>query len=263
LHARDIERLIEILRVREREGEGSRFDRIRAEQELREARHSMTAAAVAEAGARTTLSAMLPPGTSLGRISRGRLLQPVPPLEPLIARAAGTRAELRALQHAGDGADREADAARRQRIPIPTIVGGMKRADQGGAARAQGAMVGVRASVPLFDAGGREAARWGAERARIDAERLATADRISAEIRRAFDVLTLRQQAAADDQASADDELMRIAEIAYREGEVGILELLDAARTASTAAVRSIDIRLQARLAQIALERAVGGVLWP
>jgi outer membrane protein TolC len=56
---------------------------------------------------------------------------------------------------------------------------------------------------------------------------------------------------------------MRIAEIAYREGEVGILELLDAARTASTAAVRSIDIRLQARLAQIALERAVGEVLWP
>ena len=56
---------------------------------------------------------------------------------------------------------------------------------------------------------------------------------------------------------------MQIAEVAYREGEVGILELLDAVRTASRARIRSIDLRLEARLAQIALERAVGDTLWP
>ena len=56
---------------------------------------------------------------------------------------------------------------------------------------------------------------------------------------------------------------MQIAVVAYREGEVGILELLDAARTASRARVRTIDMRLEARLAQIALERAVGDILWP
>jgi outer membrane protein TolC len=56
---------------------------------------------------------------------------------------------------------------------------------------------------------------------------------------------------------------MNIAEVAYREGEVGILELLDAVRTSSRARLRSIEIRLEARLAQIALERAVGDVLWP
>src|SRR5688572_26523848 len=41
-HIRDVEGLIEILRTREREGEGSRFDRLRAEQELRDARQLAT-----------------------------------------------------------------------------------------------------------------------------------------------------------------------------------------------------------------------------
>jgi len=43
-HAREVERLIEILRTREREGEGSRFDRVRAEQELRKTRQLVTSA---------------------------------------------------------------------------------------------------------------------------------------------------------------------------------------------------------------------------
>ena len=57
-HTGDVERLIEILRTREREGEGSRFDRLRAEQELRETRQLVTSAAVAISEARAVLSAM-------------------------------------------------------------------------------------------------------------------------------------------------------------------------------------------------------------
>ena len=73
----------------------------------------------------------------------------------------------------------------------------------------------------------------------------------------------MRQAALSQEQQGAADELMQIAEVAYREGEVGILELLDAVRTASRARIRTIDLRLEARLAQIALERAVGDTLWP
>ena len=57
---REVERLIEILRTREREGEGSRFDRLRAEQELRDTNQVVTSAAVALAEARATVSGMLP-----------------------------------------------------------------------------------------------------------------------------------------------------------------------------------------------------------
>ena len=74
--------------------------------------------------------------------------------------------------------------------------------------------------------------------------------------------LSMRQAALSQEPQGAADELVQIAEVAYREGEVGILELLDAIRTASRARTRNIDLRRDARLAQIALERAVGDPLW-
>ena len=67
----------------------------------------------------------------------------------------------------------------------------------------------------------------------------------------------------SEEDEAAGGELARIAELAYREGELGIVELLDAVRVASRARARSIELRLEARLAQIALERAVGDALWP
>ena len=93
---------------------------------------------------------------------------------------------------------------------------------------------------------------------RVDAERAAIEYRIRSEIAGASEVLALRQAALSQEQPGAAEELVQIAEVAYREGEVGILELLDAVRTASRARIRSIELRLDARLAQIALERAVG-----
>lgn len=261
-YVRDVERLIEVLRTREREGEGSRFDRLRAEQELREARQSVTAAAVAIAEARAVIAGMLPPGTTLGRVVSPSSKEPAPPPGDLMGRAISTRAELRALERAANRADGEMQVARKARLPAPALFGGLKRADDG-SARERGGVFGVTVSLPLFDAGRREAARWTAERARIDEERAAVEQQVRSEIAGASEVLALRQGAVSEDQEGSAEELMRIAEVAYREGDTGILELLDAVRTASRARVRGVEIRLAARLAQIALERAVGDILWP
>jgi cobalt-zinc-cadmium efflux system outer membrane protein len=263
VHAREVERLIEILRTREREGEGSRFDRLRAEQELRDVRQLVTSAAVSVVEARAMLSALLPRDIALTRIAG--TLDPQPPSAPadaLIVKATSTRAELRALQHLGERATLEAAAARRARLPSPNLFGGVKRADDV-SGRETGAVFGLSVSVPVFDAGRRESARWEAERARVEAERASIEYRIRSEIVGASEVLSMRQAALSQEQQGAAEELVQIAEVAYREGEVGILELLDAVRTASRARVRSIDLRLEARLAQIALERAVGDTLWP
>jgi cobalt-zinc-cadmium efflux system outer membrane protein len=259
----EVKRLIEVLRTREREGEGSRFDRTRAEQELRDARQLVTAAAVAVADARAAVSALLPRDVALGRIVRAQTTSWVTPeIDTLVARARSTRAELRALERAGQHARLEALAAQRARRPAPVVFGGMKRADDA-SARQRGAVLGVNLSLPLFDSGGREAARWDAERARAAGARAAVEDQIRAEVTRASEALRLRTAAVADDQDAPGEELLQVAEVAYREGEVGILELLDAVRTASRATTRTIDTQLEARLAQIALERAVGDVLWP
>jgi cobalt-zinc-cadmium efflux system outer membrane protein len=260
---RDVERLIEILRIREREGEGSRFDRVRAEQELRETRQLVTSATVAISEARGALAAMLPRGMTVTGIA-GAPEPPrvVPQLEPLMTRAVAGRAELRALQRSAERAALESDAARRARLPAPTLFGGLKRAGAE-SGRERGGVLGLSVSVPLFDTGRLETARWAAARARIEAERASIELRIRSEIALASEALVVRQAALSDDEETAAEELTRMAEVAYREGEVGILELLDAVRTASRARTRSIDLRLEARLAQIALERAVGDVLWP
>jgi len=262
-HTREVERLIEVLRTREREGEGSRFDRLRAEQELRDTRMLATSAAVDAAEARASLTAMLPRDVTVARIvpaADGH--QPLAPLDMLVTRATAARSELRALQRSIERADLESAAAKRARLPAPALFGGLKRADEE-SGREKGGVFGLSVSVPLFDTGGREAARWAAERARVEAERAFIEYQIRSEIARAYEVLILRQAAVSEDAEAAGDELTKIAEVAYREGEVGILGLLDAVRTALRARVRSIELRFDARLAQIALERAVGDVLWP
>lgn len=258
-----IERLIEILRTREREGEGSRFDRLRAEQELREINQVVTAATVALTEARSGLTGLLPRDVSLGSVTSTPMSQQPPaPVETLFTRAATARGELRALEHLRQKATREAEAARRSRLPSPTLFGGVKRADDA-SGRETGGVFGLNIALPIFDSGRRDAARWEAEGARVEAERASVEYRIRSEIAGASEVLTVRQAALSQDQQGAAEELVQVAEVAYREGEVGILELLDAVRTAARARDRSIDLRLDARLAQIALERTVGDTLWP
>ena len=262
-HMSEVERLIEILRTREREGEGSRFDRLRAEQELRDTNQVVTSAAVALAHARAAVSGMLPQNASLTTVASPQVTpQPAVPIETLFIRATSTRAELRALEQLGQRATFEAEAARRSRLPSPTLFGGVKRADEV-SGRTTGGVFGVTVALPLFDNGNREAARWEAEGSRVQAERIFIEGRIRSEIIAAAEVLTLRQAALSEEPQGTAEELVRIAVVAYREGEIGILELLDAARTASRARTRSIDLRLDTRLAQIALERAVGDTLWP
>ena len=158
-HMREVERLIEILRTREREGEGSRFDRLaRRTGAPRHASACYVRGGSARRSARDGLghAAARCPLTRL-RARRGRRSRPSRRADALFTRATSTRAELRALQHLAERATFEADAARRARLPSPTLFGGVKRADEL-SGRQNGGVFGLSVSVPLFDAGGREAA---------------------------------------------------------------------------------------------------------
>lgn len=257
--------VVELLSVREREGEGSRFDRLRAEHELAELRQVAVSATIDAADTRGALTAWLPATVTVTRVSAG-----LPPavgspldIDGLISRARTSRAELRALQRELDRTDLEAEAARRARRPSPLLSGGLKRADTG-SARERGGVIGVNVAVPLFDSGAREAARWTAEGGRIAAERTAIEQEIRADIGRAAEALRLRRLSLDEAQTDAlGVELVGIAEAAYREGDIGVVALLDAIRTASRARMRDLEKRLDVRLAEVALERAVGDVLWP
>lgn len=260
---REVERMITLLRIREKEGEGSRFDRLRAEQELADARQIALEVAASVAEVRAAIAAVVGNGTAVTRVA-GTLYvdRVIPSVETLSERALTTRGELRALTAAAERFRLEADAARRAKLPAPTVIGGLKRADSA-SGRESGGLVGVSVTVPLFDTGDRDSARWLAERDRTEAERALTMQHIRAQVAVTSEVLALRQQAVSAEAASPAGELTQIAEVSYTEGEAGILELLDAHRTAARARIRAIDMRLAARLAQIALERVVGDTLWP
>lgn len=265
----EADRVAAMLRVREQEGESSRFDRLRAEQERAELRRIALDAEVDAGAARAALLALLPVGFAMSSLT-GDLAEPTPKgaapvldAAALLPRARGSRAELRALRAAAERAGAEGDLARRERWPSLSVSGGMKRADEGDG-RETGGILGLSVAVPLFDTGVRLRARWAAEAARLDAERAALERQVDAEITQAAEALARRERArAAEAGETPAAELAATAEVAYREGEIGIVELVDAMRTASRARMREIDLALEFRLAQIALERAVGEVLWP
>jgi outer membrane protein TolC len=125
----DIERLGEMLRTREQEGEGSRFDRVGAEQQRADERQLALIAAVAVATARAELTTLLPRDMELTRVSGTRATGEAPPLDTLLERAGSARAELRALQRAASRFSHEADAARRAQRLTPTVMGGFKPAE--------------------------------------------------------------------------------------------------------------------------------------
>ena len=260
-----VEGLIGVLTTREREGEGSRFDRLRAQQEFVDAQQAVIAATIEHAEARGALAAMLPPSVAMpDRVASRTPVQLTDPVDAIQGRAMASRAELRALNASVRRFALEADAARRATGLAPTLSAGLKRAGDDEQTRS-GPVFGVSVAVPLFNRGGPEAARWTAERTRAEFERTSMDATIRGQVLLAYEAVSVRRQSAPVVIAavSSADELITIADVAYREGEIGILQLVDAYRTAARARERSIEANLHLALSEIALERAVGVSLWP
>lgn len=267
--ARSVERLVEqligVLVTREKEGEGSRFDRVRSEQELVEVKQIVSSTEVDRLAARGAILAMLPPNTPLpDTIARPPVTANPDSAEALVQKAATSRAELRALDSSARRFTLEAEAAKRAVGPAATVNGGVKRSDDNNDTRT-GGVVGVSVTLPLFNRAARDVTRWNAEGARVEFERAVVQAAIRAEITTAAAILSLRRQAATmtRDALASADELVTMADVAYREGEAGILQLLDAYRTRGRAQERAAAAALDLRLGEIVLERAVGVTLWP
>jgi outer membrane protein, heavy metal efflux system len=263
---RELDALVDRLRIREREGEGSRYDRLRAERELVEARRIVGDAGIRVAEARAALAAMLPPDQPIAMVTPSpQEAREIPSREILLARAREARPEIVALRHSSEHFGHEALAARRARLPQPTIIAGAKRADVE-TGRENGSAVGLNFTIPLFDTGTREAMRWQAERTRADAEAAALVQQLDTDVTRALDVLTIRRRAAFEYERGTQpdtDALEQIARTAYDEGELSLLELIDAHRADWNVRSQAIALRLHVKLAEIELERAVGAAIWP
>ena len=100
----------------------------------------------------------------------------------------------------------------------------------------------------------------------MQAQTATLARRITTEIQGAREVLNIRKEALAAyrrELESAGGELTRVTQVAYQEGEIGILELLDSLRVNRTASLRLLDLEAGVKEAFIEVERVVGEEVHP
>lgn len=259
---KEIENVIRVLAERERQGEGSKFDRLRTERERAEMLAELALVRATAAVERSRLLAFLPEGTAIPEVS-GEIESP--PLilnsSELTQRALAVRDDYRAEQRRLEQYKLEQRAAERLRFPEPILNAGLKRAAVGQGVIANGPVVGITVPLPLFNKGQTEVARYSAEQERAAAQLDILGRQIRAAVEGAIQAFTIRQRARDEYRsqlAESGPELVRIATVAYQEGEIGILQLLDAYRVQRQAQLRLIEIQAAVKEAQIEVERVVG-----
>jgi cobalt-zinc-cadmium efflux system outer membrane protein len=238
--------------------ESARYATLAAEAEL--ARRTARLALAALLGA--TGDSLLTLGLQL---DQSLAIAPVPPLDSLRAVAVRSHQEIRAVLAEADANVADARAARREAFPGPLAGLGFKNELAAGTTRtASGFVLQLSMPVPLWD--GRRAAASAFE---ADArEHAASADRVRRGIARDVEtawaalhavqeqIETIRPQLGEASRAA-----LRAAEAAYAEGEISLVEWLDAVRAYQEAESSFATLQAEYVIQRAALERAVGARL--
>lgn len=262
-----LERTVATIGMREVEGDASGYDLLRAEQQLAELRMAGGGADAALTEARSQFGSFFDSDLAMerARLESGPApSDPLPDVESAVRQALERRPDLRSLSAAGERAELERKAARRRRVPEPTLGAGWKRTESPGISDT-GYIVALSVPLPLFDRGRLEAAHAAAEGERVELEAEILTRRIRAEVRSAL----AREQAAREvAELSRDIEsravaLGALARMNYDEGESGVHEWLDVHGTTLTMQLRALAARHGARLAAIDREQALGSEVMP
>jgi cobalt-zinc-cadmium efflux system outer membrane protein len=258
----ELRQLIELLRAREQAGEGSRYDRLRGQRALADLEVEQDAAAILRARAQADLASFLGPGMTPDSLVAIGALRQIPPLpvEDLVQQALLSRGDYQSIDRIAAQYDAERQAAAALRVPSPSIGYGVKRS-RTDAGSTSGSQLTLEVAMPLFNRGQSAVALAMAQAARASAERAFLRLQVETDVRAAHAVVGLEQARAIRYEQSlveTAEPLDTIARAAYQEGELGILELLDAHGQLREARLRVIDLNAAGRLAAIELDRATG-----
>ena len=256
--ATQLAELVEVLRARQAAGEASMYDWMRAEREHSEVQADYLQSRGTLERSRRALGALL--AIASEDLEASGTLEPrgaLPGAEEIRARV-GSRGDLIALDAEADRAEAQARAAHRRAVPEPTLTLGAKNS-QFDELDGTGAVAGISIPLPFFDRGQGGRAVATSEAALLRAQREALARQAEAESASALaEAAALRDAEKTYREAAGPEELVSIARAAYEAGEMRILELLDAYRTALSTRLRSIELGAQARRAEIQLDRSLG-----
>ena len=262
------ERVVEVFRetarsavIREAQGDISRYELRRILVERSRYENLLADAEIRASSARRGLALLILPESDFAEVSAAGLDDVAPP-EPVFElvpeELVSRRQEIASAQAAVEEAVADVQLRRAERVPDVTATGGYKRQSDG----LRGAFLGVSIPIPLFN---RNAANVAGAEARVGTveTRLAlTRRQVGNDLRRAiesYESVKRRADLLGDDVLDASSDLLQIAQVAYDLGEMGLLEILDAA--AALRGARNARVQLKADLwtAYYDLERAVGG----
>ena len=257
--------LAAILGRREEAGDAAGFDRLRADREVLDVDANRALAATERAQAQAMLSGFLaasPAPDSIEAVRPAASAAMIPTVDELMARAETSRGDLVALARERDAAGFAEQAAARRAIPEPEVVAGTKTSNAAGGD--VGSVVSVHVTLPLFDRARPERAAAQARARQVSADAEVLRRTIRAQIT-AWRAAIVERRAMAERHrmalGSTTEQIERIAQVSYEAGERGILELLDAYRTAAAARVRQVELDAAVREAEIELAFVSGGEL--
>jgi len=225
-------------------------------------KHRLTQAELSLADAERRLGSLVTGDGSLPRVRA--MPQAVGVLDVTAAladldEAIARRPELDEARSMTEALEATASLVGRSRLEGVGLTGGFKQQSDG----RSGMFFGLQLSVPLFDRSGGAiaAARADIDRSRSDFELLHISIGMEAALAEARLLAASQQRALLEESGVGEaDQLLTIARIAYDEGEVGIVELVDAADAFLEARLLENSIRTEEWRAFFELEYAIGGL---
>lgn len=253
-----LEQVRERVRLRVASGEAPRYEVIKADAEIVHARERQQTAALQAEQVLVTLN-RLASGHLPARWSLAGSLQdssPLPTLAELMAQADTDNPELRALQTEVERAEAQVRGARASRWPgVELRVGQTREPDL------RQSTVGVSVQVPLLDRRDGAIGEAGSELRRLQGRLDGRRAELRQQLQHAWQALAiarLRVQALSEGVVLDAEAALKVAQAAYRFGERGILDVLDAQRVLRSARLNLLDAHFQAQAARIELETLAG-----
>lgn len=250
-HSQRLQRMATVIEQRVAQGDASRYDSLRMNQECTRAQSAATEAQAEHRAQREQLFSLV--GGDLERLG-GALLPPTVERDELPLEQ---HPELKMLTALEQSATLKAKAARRAAWPEVSLGVGRKTLDEGGYS-AEGNAIALSVEIPLFDRSEGDAQRARGLAHEYAADYALTYNRLRAQ-HRALRITLAAQRESAQELRRAmntgEDSLSAIAEASYQAGELSVMELVDAYRTELDTRLQYIDSARAARATLIQLQR--------
>lgn len=252
-----LDRVARIVTERHRAGTASGYERRRIERERAGLEARVHRAEADRLQAWEALHVLIA-GADVPNRVRGSLSPDAPASMESYLQHVVERGDLQHLRAQARSARLEQRAASRAWVPDPTIGLGYTTVDQPGP-DGGGMLARISIPLPVFDRGQADSDMASARQRQAEARYQRHLQEIRAQVRGLWRRTRQLSEAYAGLQAQTRDSgLTAIAESAYRAGELGILELLDAYRGQLEARLNALEIAHATRIAYIELVHASG-----